>query len=886
MNAARWESPPDRPDAQVLAARLGLHPLMGRMLVNRGLDDLPAALEFLRPGPAPDPWQMRGVREAAWRIWQAVRRREPVVVYGDYDADGLCSTAILLRALRRLGAVVHPFIPHRLSLGYGLHREVLLEMAERGIRLVVAVDCGLTAVSAVQQAKRRGLDVVVVDHHEPARRLPPAAAIVAAHRLTAWPGGPQMSAAGLAYHTARALLELGGASGEDPELLQLAAAGTIADVVSLIGENRRLVREGLAALRAAPLPGFAALGQVAGLDLASADTYHVAFVLAPRLNAAGRVDDALVGLELLLAGSVEQAMEAARRLEAANRLRQSTEAAVLEQAMGAARQSVQARDPPVLVVVGEGWHPGVIGVVAARLVSAFFRPAVVVSVEGDQARGSARSVAGVDIYEALSECAHLFSRFGGHPMAAGFSLERDAVAGLAGLLEAAVARRFRGPFVPVVRLDGWVRLGELHDDLASQLGLLEPHGEGNPRPVLAAAGLELMELRTVGADGRHLRLSVREPSSGAERGAVAFGKAEAWAADLSRLVGQGRIDVAFIPQKGRFGGLELQVVDVRPAAEVGAVTLGVSFGLRTPSTGASRVVRVGAPPAGSRELAVVDVRGLADGGAQALAGWLQEHAARVPPSAFSVVVAVRGPHRAVELSAALAWSRPDGALRSAWGDRELLAAPTAGSATLFEESWVLVSWDPWVLSACRHSARTVVFWELPDLPQAWAQAAHGAAVREVVLAYGSAPAGGAGRPERGKTGLGVEELRRIYRWLAAHVRLAGPRLPPATQLASALAMLDPEVGMPEPQELEAALRIFEELGVAEGEPGGAGWRWKGVAAGTKLDLTRSPLYNEVTRERAYWGQYVRRAVELPARQVWLDWVQGAISTEKRPQAWI
>ena len=876
---------PAHPDeARRLAARLGLHPVMGQILLARGLRQAGDALEFLRRGGRPpDPWRLSGVPEAAWRIWRAVRRGETIVVYGDYDADGQTSTAILVRALRRLGARVQSFIPHRLSLGYGLHAEVLLEMAREGVGLVVAVDCGLTAAAAVRRARQEGLDVVVVDHHEPPSRLPPAAAIVAAHRLKGWPGVSQMSAAGLAYHTARAVLELGGAEEPQGELVQLAAIGTVADVVSLTGENRRLVAEGLQALRRGPLPGLAALGQVAGLDLQGVEAHHVAFVLAPRLNAAGRVDDASAGLQLLLASHPEEARLLAERLEQANRLRQRAEQAVLEAAAEQVALRLARSDSPVAVAVGELWHPGVIGIVASRLAERFGRPAVVISLDEEEARGSARSVPGVDIYRLLEQCAHLLARFGGHPMAAGFSLERRQVEAFVAALEEAAARQLPEIPPPALELDGWVGLDQVDGLLVRQLGLLEPYGEGNPRPVLATGGLELVEARAVGAEGRHLRLVVRDPASGLERVAVAFGRAESWGRELEQQGRRARLDLAFSPRFGRFGEVELHLAGLRPA-EPQPLPVILSGPAWPPAPAPARVggraaavaCQDGAAPTGRRAggpapLAVQDRRGLSEEGTAALGGWLREELNRHPMPGGPVLVGVRSFQRALSVAFELWEHGLAEAFPVAWGDRHTLRG--AGAGQLFDRAVLLVTWDPEVLAAQESApAPTVVLWDLPDDGPRWAQASARAGAARVVLAYGPSSVQALRRDRLGALP-DLEALRAVYRLITAHAALSGARLGETAQLARALAVLD-EGGPPLPREgLETALCIFEEVGLASRLPDG-GWLWRGAPAGLKLDLTRSRRYNEVVGERAYWVDYLRRAWELDSGDLWRHWLNG------------
>ncbi|MEW6045168.1 MAG: single-stranded-DNA-specific exonuclease RecJ [Bacillota bacterium] len=876
-----WEAPaPDPARARQLAGAVGLHPLIGQLLINRGITGPAEAAEFIRPGrPSGLPWRLPGVRAAAWRMLQAVRRGEPVVVYGDYDADGQTSTAILVRALRRLGAQVHHFIPHRLSQGYGLHQDVLLEMAERGVRLVVAVDCGLTAMKAVQEAARRGLDVVVVDHHEPGRRLPPAAAVVAAHRMAALPGGESMAAAGLAYHTARALLEFADrlTEADDAALVQLAAVGTVADVVPLTGENRAVVYEGLHQVRSRPLPGLAALARRASVEPSEVEAFHVAFILAPRLNAAGRVDDPAVGLSLLLAESDEEAQQAADRLEAANRTRQDMERRVLEEALAEAEAQLQASDPPVIVVAKEGWHPGVVGVVASRLVDRFARPAAVIAIEGEEARGSARSVPNLNLYEAMAACAPYFTRFGGHPMATGFSLAARDVSAFRAHLSEAISSRWSGPFVHRLELDAWVRLPDLSADLAHQFFLLEPHGEGNPRPVLACAGLELVEARPVGADGRHLRLVVRDPQTRAEATAIAFGRAAEWKDAVGAITSSGRrLDLAFTPRLGRFGEVELRAAHLRPAQELQGLPVfvwsrdGDAGAFPNAPTRAADMPAAGEVVAANRMgVQVEDRRGLADGSARALVEWLAAREGEGPGAqAGPIVVGVRDAASGVALCGAVWRAAPDFALHFAWaggGD------PVAGPDHLFSRGQVLVTWDPRVLYRVRPGGE-LVLWQLPFEPWRWGEACTGGGVRRIVLAFGE-------QDRREIEGRylsaipGVEELRQLYRLLAAQASVAGPALSyHLHDLASALGVLEPRLREHlSPALLDHALGVFEEIGVVGRDPETGRRVWKGAKMGVKLDLTRSSRYNELIRVRQFWQEALAGAFAGDAGRWWERW---------------
>lgn len=875
-------APQDPPRARELAGVLGLQPVVGQLLINRGLADVASAADFLRPGQGERraPWRLPGVKAAAWRMLRAVRRGETVVVYGDYDADGQTSAAILARALGALGAQVRTFIPHRLSLGYGLHEDVLVEMASRGVGLVVAVDCGLTAGKAVAEAKRRGLDVVVVDHHEAPARLPPAAAIVASHRMKGMPGGDQLSAAGLSYHTAMALLELAGCGEASlrSALVQLAAVGTVADVVSLTGENRRLVQEGLAQIRIRPIPGLLALAREAGLDLAAADAHHIAFVLAPRLNAAGRVADASAGLDLLLAQDEPAAAPVARRLEEANRSRQATEREVLDEAIAQAQTQLEGGEVGAVVVAGEGWHPGVIGVVASRLVDRFARPAVVIGVEGDEARGSARSVPGVNVHEALAAAGDLFTRFGGHPMAAGFSLRAADVAELRRRLVEAIAERWRGPYARRLPIDAWIGLDDVTEPLVRQLEWLQPYGEGNPRPVLASPGLRLVEVRPIGRAGQHLRMVVQDPASGAAAKAIAFGRADEWGEIVARASAGGLVDLAFSPQVGRFGEIEVKAIDLRVAEKVAPHVAwweieGTPRRLAEPAAGETSPPVMAFSAGSSPAVRVEDRRGISDSRDRAaLVAWVHQEVERLSrgPSGVVAAISVRSARDAAALCAELGAQAEDLRLRVSWLE------PPAGAVVppgLFQGSRVLITWEREALARVEPGG-TLLVWQLPLEPDAWARACVRAGIGTLVLAYGQDDL----RVLEGEwlhSYPSVEDLRRIFRLLSAQASLAGGRLPADVyELDAALGVLDGgwAQGRPGRLLLERSLGVFEELGLVAPEAGGRGWRWKGARAGTKLDLARSPRYNECARIRESIRTLVDEARGPDPVAWWQRWI--------------
>ncbi len=506
----RWIlRPPDPERAASLARALGLGLPVAQLLLHRGLTDPAAAERFLRADlpDLSDPAALLDLPRAASRILHALRHGERVIVYGDYDADGVTATAILVRGLRELGAEVGFFIPRRQVEGYGLSTQAVDRLEAPA--LLVTVDCGITAVEEVRYAASRGFDVIVLDHHEAGDLLPPAWAVVAPTR----PDQPEvtpLAACGLAYQVVRAVWEQAGRDRNPEELVELAAVGTLADVVPLVGDNRVLARRGLERLSSAPSVGIGALLREAAL-CGRIRPRDVTFALAPRLNAAGRLGDAGTAVTLLLSDDPIQAKELARALDQENRRRQE----LTDQVLAEATAQVEAEgwdDAPALVVAGEGWHPGVIGIVASHLVERYNRPAVVIAVEGEVGRGSARSIEALPLVDVLDACAGLLQRYGGHAMAAGLTIAPGRIEAFRGRFVAEAGRRLRPEdLVPAVAIDAELALGDLTLDLARELERLAPFGPGNPEPVFAVRGVRAAATRVVGEG--HLRLGLTDGRS-------------------------------------------------------------------------------------------------------------------------------------------------------------------------------------------------------------------------------------------------------------------------------------------------------------------------------------------------------------------------------------
>ncbi|MEJ2503401.1 MAG: single-stranded-DNA-specific exonuclease RecJ [Gemmatimonadota bacterium] len=506
----RWLAAPAPADEVVrrLASELSLPEPLCRLLASRGHGDSAAARDFLRPSldRLHDPSLLVGLDGAVDRIRRAIRQGETILVHGDYDVDGMCAAALYTRSLRRLGARVVPFVPHRMRDGYDLGPNGVRRAAAAGATLIVTADCGTVAHDAVTAAAQVGIDVVVTDHHTPGDTLPAAVAVVNPKRRDCRYPDDRLSGTGVAYKVALALGRAAGRPDEDTHYdLDLVALATVADVMPLAGENRILTRFGLRVLARTRNLGLQALVQAAGLGEKSLTAGHLSHVLAPRLNAVGRLEDAATGLRLLLAEDGEAARLAAS-LEEVNARRKAVDRRMLEEALEML-DGWDDRDRGV-VLAGAEWHPGVIGIVASRVSERLHRPTVLISTPGDGrlARGSARSIPGFDLLDAIRACGEHLERFGGHRAAAGFDIRSDRIAGFRDAFLAAAAERLPEPPVPELRIDGELRLHEITPDLVRFLAYAAPFGVGNPTPVFAIRGVRAERVKAVGSGGPHLKL--------------------------------------------------------------------------------------------------------------------------------------------------------------------------------------------------------------------------------------------------------------------------------------------------------------------------------------------------------------------------------------------
>lgn len=563
-----WKARPcEDADVARLQAELGVSPVIARLLAIRGHRDPEQAARFLKPSLSHllDPWLLTDLGTAVARLLEAVARRERIVVHGDYDVDGVTSTVILRRALELMGGDVTHFIPERLRDGYGLQPATIDRLHADGARVIVSVDCGIRAPEAARRAIELGLDLIITDHHEPDTVLPQALAVVNPKRHDCPYPDKNLAGVGVALKLVQGLCQKTGHDNWLNAFVKIAAIGTLADVVPLVGENRVIAKLGLDLLTKGPHKvGLRALLDVSGLAGKTIDSYHIGFMVAPRINAAGRMATADIATRLLLAADDSLAAEAtmlAQQLDAENTRRRAEEADIV----AAARKAVET-DPDigahtVIVVGGEGWHRGVIGIVASKLVDAFYRPAIVLSIEDGVAHGSCRSIAGFDVLAALESCAHLLQRFGGHKQAAGLQLEAARIPEFRRAVND-FAHAHLGPddLRPNLHLDGPLDFDGVTPSFMSDLMAMAPFGLGNPKPLFTTGSVEVV-------DGprrlkeRHLKMSLRQ--RGRTFRAIAWNSVD----KEPVLAGSGgALEVAYALEQNEFNGAtytELRLSDVR-----------------------------------------------------------------------------------------------------------------------------------------------------------------------------------------------------------------------------------------------------------------------------------------------------------------------------------
>jgi single-stranded-DNA-specific exonuclease len=564
LQSKRWQIASPVGEEQ-LAQLPDLPSLVVQLLHNRRINEPGAARDFLA-GRVTDhqPFLMRGIDEAVARLRQAIRHGEKIAVYGDFDTDGVTATALLVQTLSALEAQVEPYIPHRVDEGYGLNLNALRGLYRKGVRVVVTVDCGIRSIEEVKEASK-GLDLIVTDHHRVGADLPPAVAVINPKQPNCPYPYKGLAGVGIAFKLAQRLLQVQGRMKQDCELteeslLDLVALGTVADLAPLLGENRSLVKRGLEVLNKPVRPGVEALMADAGLRRGEVDATAIGFRLGPRLNAAGRIDTAMLAYQLLTSRDPLETRELADKLGKLNQRRQE----LTEQTVAAAEAQVQADDldAHLYFAKSKDFLPGIVGLAASRLTEAYYRPSVVVELGEVESRGSCRSIPEFHITRALEECRDLLVRFGGHAAAAGFTVETAKLDALRHRLRVLAAEKLAEvELQPTLKIDAEIALEEVDWATHALLSQIEPCGVDNPQPVLLSRGVEVRDRRAIGSEQKHLKLTLRD-GRGAAWDAIFFRQGE--------LLGQlpTRIDVAYALEANEWNHrrrLQLSVQDLKTA---------------------------------------------------------------------------------------------------------------------------------------------------------------------------------------------------------------------------------------------------------------------------------------------------------------------------------
>jgi single-stranded-DNA-specific exonuclease len=557
---------------------LGISPIVAQILVNRGIREMEQAREFLVVSPANllSPFLLNDMDRAVDRLLTAMEKGQKILIYGDYDVDGVSATSLFTLFFRSQGVEADRYIPDRMTEGYGLNVAAMATIRDRGASVIITADCGTTSFQEIEAARAYGMDVIITDHHEPAPELPRAYALLNPNRRDSVYPFKGLTGVGVAFKLAQGILmRKAGRAGTDgrtaalapdfpPELydyLDLVTLGTIADVAPIIGENRFFIKEGLQLLTRARRTGIAALKEVAGVKGAEASVGMVGFSLAPRLNAAGRLSRADDGVQLLTTGDHEEAMDIARRLDRVNMERQKIEEQIRKEAREQVLQQRDVEKEGVIVLESSSWHPGVIGIVASKIAEEFFRPAVLIAVGPDGiGKGSARSIPAFHLYEALAECRPLLEGFGGHKYAAGLTIRSENIPALRTRLSEVARQTLKAEdFIPRLKVDMEVELGGISFALLKEMDLLSPFGVANPEPVLTSRGIDVTAPKIVGRG--HLKMRARQGQVSVDT--IGFQMGDTY---RQFTTGEQRVDMAYTPELNLWNGtygVQLRLRDLR-----------------------------------------------------------------------------------------------------------------------------------------------------------------------------------------------------------------------------------------------------------------------------------------------------------------------------------
>ncbi len=496
-----------------LQDRFNISEMLCRVLINRNIDSLEKAEKYLNPDLSYlyNPNDMLGIEKAVIRITNAIQGKENICIYGDYDVDGITSISVFVKVLRHLNANVTFYIPSRTEEGYGLNIESVQKLIDKGVNLFITVDCGIKSDDVVAYINKNNIDIIITDHHECGDILPAAYSVINPHQKNCQYPFKELAGVGVAFKLIEALLSKFGCSDFKNEIIDLVCIGTIADVVPLLDENRVIVKNGLMALENTKSIGLNALLHICGLSEKKLSAQNIAYLIAPRINAAGRIADANLGVELLLAQDEEKAKEIAQMLEDTNRLRQNIESEILSMAIEKIRNEIDLVNDSIIVLADRNWHVGVIGIVASRITERYGMPAILIAIDDNMSRGSARSILGINIIEAINQCSHLIVKFGGHELAAGLSIEVDKIDEFRrNINQIAKEMRNGNKIIPSIIVDYKLSPFDININTAKQLESLEPFGCGNQAPFFVYRDLRILSYKAVGNEKKHLSLRLSD----------------------------------------------------------------------------------------------------------------------------------------------------------------------------------------------------------------------------------------------------------------------------------------------------------------------------------------------------------------------------------------
>jgi len=555
---------PDSDKVRTLTEQTQLPAEIVRILINRRLDTSDQIESFVNPNLADlfDPFSLAGVQQAVDRVVAALRDQQRIMVYGDYDVDGITSAALMFLVLNRLGAEVSYYLPNRLIEGYGLSEDGINEAVKRKVGLIITVDCGVTAIEEVEYARSKGIDVIITDHHEPGAKLPNAVSIVNPKVCPEECPGQELAGVGVAFKMAQALYRsLGQNDAELEEHLDLVALGTAADIAPLIGENRILTKQGIRQIARTNKPGLKSLCFVAGLMGKEITAGQVVFIIAPRINAVGRLGDPELAIRLLTTKDDVAATQIARKLDQENRLRKKLDETTLKQALELVHRECDLTNDRAIVLAAEGWHQGVIGIVASRIVERYHVPTVMIAIEGDEGKGSARSIPSFHLYNAMRECENLLLRFGGHKYAAGLSIGKDKIPEFRDRFKRVASEMLTAEdLVPTLTIDCYLDMDRLDDDFIGRLEQFAPFGPQNTRPVFMTGNVEMVGSPYI-VGHNHLKFR-------AGKGSRVFDCIGFNMGDLARklMAHSGSIDMAYVAERVWWNNsvqLQLRVKDIQ-----------------------------------------------------------------------------------------------------------------------------------------------------------------------------------------------------------------------------------------------------------------------------------------------------------------------------------